>query len=69
LQIFGTTDFDEIDIKEIVKKLPFPNLMISGEDDEMEISVDYMINEGISDEILCVKMNKELSITDFSHES
>jgi hypothetical protein len=69
MEIFGVNNFEEMDIKNIVEQLEYPNLLFSMENDEIEVSVDYMVSKKYSDEILCVKMDKQLNITDFTHES
>ena len=37
--------------------------------DKLAVSVDYMVSKEYSNEILCVKMDETLNVTDFSHES
>jgi hypothetical protein len=68
-EVFGVKTFDKLDIKRIVEKLDYPSLLFGIENDEINFSVDYKISEEYSDEILCVKMDEKLHITDFSHES
>jgi hypothetical protein len=68
-EIFGVKTFDKFDIKKTVEKLDYPNLLFGIDDNEIRLSVDYKISEEYSDEILCVKMDEKLNITDFSHES
>jgi len=69
LEIFGKKTFEEIDSKKVVEKLNYPNLMFSLENNEIIVSVDYMVSEKYSDEILCVKMDENLNVIYFSHES
>jgi hypothetical protein len=69
LEIFGVNSFEEMDIKSIVEKLEYPNLLFSIANNEIEVSVDYMVSKEYSDEILCVRMNETLNITGFTHES
>jgi hypothetical protein len=69
MEIFGVDNFQEMDIKNIVEKLEYPNLLFSIKNDEINVSVDYKISKEYSDEILCVRMDEKLNITDFSHES
>ena len=68
-EIFGVKTFDKIDIKSIVEKLGEPSLLFGIDNNEINFSVDYKIAEEYSDEILCVKMDEKLNITDFAHES
>jgi hypothetical protein len=58
-----------LDIKTTVEKMAYPNLLFGIEEGKITFSVDYMVSKEYSDEILCVKMDEELNITDFSHES
>jgi hypothetical protein len=69
LEILGVNDFEKLDIKNVAAKLPYPNLLFYLRDNEIAVSVDYMIAKEYSDEILCVRMDHKLNITDFSHES
>jgi hypothetical protein len=69
MEIFNTNKFKDIDINNVVEKLEYPNLLFSIEDNEIQVSVDYMISKEYSDEILCVRMDEKLNITGFSHES
>ena len=69
IEVFGVKDFKKINIKNVVDKLQYPNLLFSIDDDEINVSVDYMVSKDYSDEILCVRMDEDLNITDFSHES
>jgi hypothetical protein len=69
LKIFGIKTFDKFDINKTVKNLEYPNLLFGIDEGEITFSVDYMVSKEYSDEILCVKMNEKLEITDFSHES
>lgn len=68
-KIFGVEDFKKFDINKTVKQLKYPNLLFGINGGKLNLSVDYMISEEYSDEILCVKMDEELNITGFSHES
>lgn len=69
LELFGTTNFEEIDIKSVVNALKYPNLLFSIDDNQIELSVDYKLAKEYSDEILCVKIDEKLNITEFAHES
>jgi len=69
IEIFDVANFQEMDIKNVVEKLEYPNLLFSIEDNKINVSIDYMVSKKYSDEILCVKMDEELNITGFSHES
>jgi hypothetical protein len=69
MEIFNTSNFKDMDINKVVEKLDYPNLLFSIDDDEMHVSVDYMVSKKYSDEILCVRMDEKLNITGFSHES
>jgi len=68
-EIFGVNSFEEMDVKNVVEKLKYPNLLFSIDNNEIAVSVDYMVSEEYSNEILCVRMDEILNITDFSHES
>lgn len=70
VEFFGVDEFQKINIRDVVKKMTYPNLLFSIEDNEIEVSVDYKILEDYySDEILCVKMDERLNVINFSHES
>jgi len=69
MEIFGIVNFQEMDMKSVVEKLEYPNLLFSIENNKINVSIDYMVSEKYSDEILCVKMDEKLNITGFSHES
>jgi hypothetical protein len=69
LEIFDVNNFAELDIKNVVEKFEYPNLLFNIQDIEITVSVDYMVSEEYSDEILCVRMDERLNITGFSHES
>jgi hypothetical protein len=69
MEVFGVDEFQKMDIKSVVEKLEYPNLLFSLEDDEIVVSVDYKVSEEYSDEILCVKMDEKFNVIDFSHES
>ena len=69
LEIFGVSAFDELDAGKAIENLEYPNLLFGIDEGEINFSVDYKVSEEYSDEILCVKMDKNLNITDFSHES
>lgn len=69
IEIFDVANFQEMDIKNIIEKLEYPNLLFSIENNEISVSIDYMISKKYSDEILCVKIDEKLNITGFSHES
>lgn len=70
-EIFGTDEFEKLDVKKIVRNFGYPNLLFGFAEDkkELEISVDFKVAPEYSDEILCVKMDENLNVTDFSHES
>lgn len=68
--VFGVETFDDFKIGDAVKKLPAPDLMFGYDAaGNMEVSVDYRAAKDISDEILCVKMDLDRKVLDFSHES
>ena len=69
LEIFGVDTFEEFNINETVKKLGPPDLLFGINDNEIILSVDYMVSKDYSDEILCVKVDEESHVTGFSHES
>jgi hypothetical protein len=69
VKIFGVDNFQEMDIRNVVEKLKYPNLLFGIENDKITVSVDYRISKDYSDEILCIKMDDKLNITGFSHES
>jgi hypothetical protein len=69
IEVFGVNNFDEINIKDVVEKMEYPNLLFGIKDGLINISVDYMVAKEYSDEILCVRMDEELNVTDFTHES
>jgi hypothetical protein len=69
IEIFGGKDFEKMDIKTVVEKMGCPDLLFGINDGELTVSVDYMVSKEYSDEILCVKMDDQLNVTDFSHES
>jgi hypothetical protein len=68
VQIFKVKDIAELGIKEITKNMEFPNILFYIENDELVISVNYIISVRYSDDLLCVKMNKELKVNKFLHE-
>jgi len=69
LEIFDVNSFEEMNIKSVVEKLEYPNLLFSIGNNEIKVSVDYMVSKEYSDEILCVRIDEKLNITDFAHES
>jgi hypothetical protein len=69
MEIFGVNNFQELDIKNVVEKLEYPDLLFSIENNEITVSVDYKVSKEYSDEILCVRMDEKLNVTSFSHES
>lgn len=70
IEIFGVDDFLKIDIESVVTKLGYPDLLLGiQKSGEIIISVDYQISKEYSDEILCVKMDENFNVVDFSHES
>ena len=69
MEIFGVDEFQKMDIKKVIERLEYPNLLFSIENGEIKVSVDYKISEAYSDEILCVKIDEKLNVIDFSHES
>ena len=69
LEIFDVKSFKKLDIERTVKKLGYPDLIFAIKDGEITFSADYMVSKEYSDEILLVKMDKELNVIGFSHES
>jgi hypothetical protein len=69
IEIFGTKDFEFFDIEKTVWKFEYPDFLFGIDDGEINLSVDYMISKEYSDQILCVKMDEELNVTGYSHES
>lgn len=70
IEIFGVDDFQKMDIESVVKKLGYPDLLLGiQKNGEITISVDYQISKEYSDEILCVRMDENFNVVDFSHES
>jgi hypothetical protein len=69
LEIFGVNNFQEMEIKNILEKFKYPNLLFSIENNKITVSVDYMISNEYSDEILCVRLDEKLNVINFSHES
>ncbi|QQO08689.2 DUF2004 domain-containing protein [Breznakiella homolactica] len=69
MKIFGVQRFDEFDIARTTAGLGYPDLLFGIEDGKINFSVDYMVSKDYSDEILCVKMDRDLNVTGFSHES
>jgi hypothetical protein len=69
LEIFGAKTFKEFDVKKTVENLGYPDLLFSIKDDEISFSVDYRISEACPDEILCVRMDENINVINFSHES
>lgn len=51
IDIFGVSKFGKMDIKQVVEKLEYSDLLFSIKDDELQISVDYMVSEEHYDEI------------------
>ena len=68
MEIFGVNNFRDIEIKNIVDKLKYPNLIFVIENNEITISVDYKISKEYSNEILCVKMDERLNVINITHE-
>jgi hypothetical protein len=68
-EIFGVKDFNDIEVKEVIEKLNYPDLFFDIQNNEIQVSVDYHFSSKYSDEILCVKMDEQFSIVDFLHES
>ena len=69
IKTFGTDNFKKINIGNIVEKLEYPDLIFSMRNSEITVSLIYMISKNFSDEILCIKMDEKLNITEFLHES
>jgi hypothetical protein len=69
IEIFGVKDFKKMDLKTVIEKMDYPNLLFGINNGELIASVDYMVSKEYSDEILCVKINEKLNVIDFSHES
>ena len=69
IEIFGVKSFKKMNIKKVVEKMEFPNLLFGIKNGIIDFSVDYMVSKEYSDEILCVRMDEKLNVTDFTHES
>jgi hypothetical protein len=69
LEIFCESNFEKLDMTNVVSNLKYPNLLFSIKNNEINVSVDYKVSKKYSDEILCVKMDEKLNVTGFSHES
>ena len=69
MEVFGVKNFKEMDTKNVVEKLEYPNLLFSIANNEINVSVDYKVSKEYSDEILCIRMDEKLNVTDFAHES
>ena len=69
IEIFGVKSFKKMDITKTVEKMAYPDLIFSIENGKIYFSLDYMVSKEYSDEILLVKMDKDLSVIGFSHES
>ena len=67
--IFGITGFNDFSIENFAKKLDCPDLVFTLEYGEISVSVDYRVSKEFSDEVLCVKMNEDLYIMDFTREN
>ena len=67
IEVFGEKDFEKFDIKAFVDKMPYPRLTIYPEYN-MEVYLCYNASpsEYFEDEVLAVKMDKDLNITGFS---
>jgi len=68
-EVFGVKTFDDFDATKTIGDLEYPDMLLSVKDDQLHLSVDYRVSKKYSDEILCVKMDEELNVVDFSHES
>jgi hypothetical protein len=69
IEVFGVKSFKKLDIKKVVEKMEYPNLLFGIKNGVIDFSVDYMVSKEYSDEILCVRMDEKLNVTDFTHES
>jgi hypothetical protein len=69
LNIFGVKKFKDLDIKTTVEKLAYPNLFFSIYKGEISFFATYMASREYTEEILCVKIDEELNIIGFSHDS
>jgi hypothetical protein len=68
-KIFDVIDYEQINIKNIVNKLDYPELVFTIHNREIAVSVNYIISAEYSEEILCIKMNEEINVINFSVES
>ena len=67
IEVFGVKELEQFDIKTFVDKMPCPDLTIYPEYN-MDVYLFYKASpsEYFEDEVLCVKMDKNLKITGFS---
>ena len=66
IEVFGEKDFEKFDIKAFVDKMPYPDLTIYPDNMEVYLFYNASPSEYFEDEVLSVKMDKELHITGFS---
>ena len=69
-RIFGTNDFENIDIRRTVERMEYPDLsfdvkLVNG--NKIGFSLDYMVSKRFSEEQLSVKMDERLKIIGFEH--
>jgi hypothetical protein len=69
MEIFSVNNFYEMDIKNIVKKLKYPNLFFKIEENEIYVFVYYIVAKEYTGELLCVKMNKNLCLSTWHRNS
>ena len=68
-EIFGETSFKKIDIDKAVNNLSNPCILFLVNKGKINMSLDYMISEAFSDQILVVRIDEKLNVKKFLHES
>jgi len=68
-ELFGVSDFSSFSIEKAAEKLCAPDLEFLLESGEICISADYRVSKEYSEEVLCVKMNEDLFVMDFTREN
>jgi hypothetical protein len=66
IEVFGEKDFEQFDITTFVDKMPCPDLTIYPDNMDVYLFYNASPSEYFEDEVLSVKMDKELHITGFS---